>query len=128
MPKDLKAILRELDDKRRILRMPVRILAERSGVSPSTVHRVLSGSTSASVAAVARVARELGADLVLTNRKDPGKMLREEAERKATRIVEMVQATSALEAQGVTRHQLDVMRERAAADLMSGSGRKVWQK
>ncbi len=128
MRDNIESILRDLDERRRILGMPVRVLAERCGVSVATVNRALAGDTSARFSTIANLAKTLGVHLRLGKRAPIAGMLRKEAMQRADELVRMVQATSALEAQAIGADALRTMKEKIAANLLSGSGHKLWAK
>jgi transcriptional regulator with XRE-family HTH domain len=113
--------------RRRQLGMSVAALAARSGVPVSTVKRVLNGGLEkASFENVVRIASALGLRLDFRPAEDALAMQRREAERKARRIVRLVQGTSALEAQAVDEKSLSEMRQRTVHELMAGSKRRLW--
>ena len=59
---------------------------------------------------------------------DAEELRQQQAERKADELVQMVQSTSALEAQAVDQAQLDEMRRQTARELLRGSNRRLWAK
>lgn len=116
-----------LERRRRQLGMSVAGLAERSGVSTSTVNRVLSGDCGGTaIASVCAIANALGVSLKMEERLDPVAFQEQEAERKARRLVGMIQGTTGLEAQGVSREEMEQMVRRTVHELMAGSKRRLW--
>jgi transcriptional regulator with XRE-family HTH domain len=118
--------LAELLNRRRLdLRMSAEDLSRRSGVSTATVHRILAGEQAVSLANVNAVAGALGVSIRLEA--PPAEQFREqEAERKARRLIGMVQGTMALESQGVGQEVIDREVQRTKFALLSGSPRKLW--
>jgi len=115
-----------LDERRRELRMTIPQLARRSGASTATVSRVLRGETTVAMGHVCAVADALGMQVGLRQRVSVDSLLREAARRKAKRAAALVQATSALEGQGLSRHQLDGMVERTTRELEAAGGKTLW--
>lgn len=108
-------------------------VAKRARVSPSTVRRILSGrEDNPSVPIVQAIAKSLGVEIRLgesitvDESQDAEEYKRTQALAKAKRIVRMVQATMALEAQGVDSKVVDRLIEKAVYKLLSGSPRKLW--
>ena len=121
-------ILRELDQRRRALGMPLKELSRRAKVSPSTVRRVLGGEPGARIETVAAIGHALGVRDLLDFRKSrpPYKMRRLQASLKARKIVGMVQGTSALEAQAVNEQDRKLMIEKTINELLSGPRSQLW--
>lgn len=115
-----------LDERRRELRMTIPQLARRSGISPATVARVLRGESTVAMGHVFAVADALGMQLGLRPRVSVDSLLRQAAHRKAKRAASLVQATSALEGQGLSRHQFDAMVDRTARELQAAGGKTLW--
>ncbi len=120
------SILSELSRRRRALGIPYEELGQRCGVSISTLKRVLSGEVTASFSTVAAIADTLGVHLGATHTEDIAAMRDRQAHAKAQRIVALVQGTSALEGQAVNSTDVELMEQRTAAELLSGSPRKLW--
>ena len=106
--------------------MPYEELGQRCGVSISTLKRVLGGEDAASFSTVAAIADALGMDLGPTRADDIAAMRDRQARVKARGIVALVQGTSALEGQAVDSTDVELMEQRTAAELLSGSPRKLW--
>jgi transcriptional regulator with XRE-family HTH domain len=121
-------ILLRLDNRRRKLRMSYAHLAKRCGVSVPTLARTLSGkNTNASFTSVLAIAETLGVAVDFKEETAAYSVLEDAAERKATKIVSMVQATSGLEAQAVDPDEIESMKRQTVHELLSsGSGRKIW--
>lgn len=117
----------KLRKRRKELGIPYEDLAARSGVSVATAKRMLSGSLeSATLKHIAAVASAMGMSLEIRE-ESPAVDLKEEAARQqASRLVRMVQGTSALEAQAVDDRQLDKMQRESVHRLMAGSPRRIW--
>src|SRR5205823_4847667 len=120
-------ILNTLESRRRDLRISVTDLARRSKVSLPTVNRILSGRfPNASFANVLAVANALGMSASFEPLSPAAEFREEQARRKAKRLVGMVQATSALEAQAVDDESLRQMTRQTVHELLAGSPRALW--
>ena len=107
--------------------MSVPALAARSGVSESTVKRILNGDRGAvAFGRVSAVARALGVDVRLETATDAVTLQETQAETKARRIIELVQGSSGLEAQAVGPSDREQMLRRTVHELMAGSRRRLW--
>jgi transcriptional regulator with XRE-family HTH domain len=126
----------ELDLRRRELGMSYSALSELSGVSLSLVQRLLGGKVHAPrLQSVIAVAHALGLRglRIMEDRSftfDPGLSARDfreqQASKKARRLVEMVQGTSALEGQAVDEAAYTAIVERAYHELLAGSNHRLW--
>jgi transcriptional regulator with XRE-family HTH domain len=124
---DRPALLLDLDLRRRDLGMSVETLAQRSGLSVRTLFRVLSGHHSnASWSHVLAIAEVLGVAVQLQSVATAEELREQQAQRKAKRLVKMVQGTSALEAQGVDGASLEAMERRTVHELLAGPNGKLW--
>ena len=123
-----KNILNMLDQRRRALAMPFDELQRRSGVSISTLKRVLRGDVMASFATVASVADALGVDIGFTHIQELTAMRERQARDKGRRLVALVQGTSALEGQAVNESDRQLMEQKTEAQLLAGSGLKLWRR
>ncbi len=119
-------ILERLSQRRRDLGMTYHDLSRRSGISVSTVKRVLGGEEAASFSSVAAIAEVLGMHMASAPEEDIASMRERQAEAKARSLVALVQGTSALEAQAVGPAHLRLMKQRTVAELLSGSARRLW--
>ena len=116
-----------LESRRRELGLSQSVLADRCGVSLPTVHRILSGrGTAASIENVLAITHALGMELQAIPTVQTRRLLERQAFRKAERIVGMVQATSALESQGLSRHRIGRMIRKTVEELLVGSRRRLW--
>jgi hypothetical protein len=87
--------LEALDKQRRALKMPLHILAELTQLSRATVCRILKEKkTSSSLESVLTIARVLGAEFEL-RLQEPEKLVEQEVQKRAKKIVRMVQGTMA---------------------------------
>lgn len=120
------ALLAVLGERRRALGMTIPQLAKRSGVSTATVGRVLRGEPSVAFGHVLAVAEALGLQLLLRSAEPVDAFRRRAVRSKAQRAVSLVQATSSLEAQGLSQEEFDAMVDRASRELLAGSGRQIW--
>jgi transcriptional regulator with XRE-family HTH domain len=119
--------LESLDKQRRALKMPLPVLAQLAGVSRATVCRILKErKTSSSLESVFAIARVLGAE-VEVRIQDPEKLIEEEVQKRAKKIVRMVQGTMALESQGITDPgHLDRLVETAAKEIRAKPRKQLW--
>jgi len=127
MVKTIPSISRRLNERREKLGISCAVLARRVGVSLRTVQRILSGEeNNPGLATVTTLARELGVGIRLDEEVDARTIRRRQAERKAERILAIVQGTSALEAQGMDKETRLDLREQTINELLAGSDRKLW--
>ncbi len=118
-----------LELRRRALGMPVAALSLRSGVPVPTVNRILRGGAErASFANVSAVADALGMPVGFGGRQlaDIVAFTRRQARSKAERLVRMVQATSALEAQGIDGDAYARLLEDTTNEFLHGPRRRLW--
>ena len=118
-------ILKELAQRRHDLGMPIRTLAMRAGVPVRTTERILGGGARVALASVLAVADALGMR-DLHRGQDILAMRKRQAGQKAEKLVKMVQATSALEAQAVDRAAERRMVARTVTDLLKGPPAVLW--
>ena len=122
----IREILKELNQRRRDLGMPIRALAVRAGVPVRTTERILGGGSRVAFASVLAVADALGMR-DLHRGQDILAMRQRQASEKAEKLVKMVQATSALEAQAVDRAAQRRMVARTVTDLLKGPPAVLWE-
>lgn len=114
------------NDRRKELGMTYAVLAQRSGVSEPTVKRIVGRrGESASFANVVAVATALGLSIRFEEQ-SAERVRRDQANRKAGRLVGMVQATSALESQALEESVRRRLVKASANRLLSGSNRRLW--
>ena len=119
--------LGKLDARRRKLGMTIDVVAKRSGISRSTVERVLSGQYGgASFDAVQAIADALGEFILIEHAIDADEMLEKQAEAKAKEMVSIVQGNAALEGQGVSEGTYRSMIRQIVHRLLAGSRRNIW--
>jgi transcriptional regulator with XRE-family HTH domain len=126
-PDRRKGTITQLNLQRKRLGMSYAALAKQSGVSVPTVTRILSGApSSAHFDHVLAIAAALGLGIE-TRIETPARDLRaRRARHKAARLVNLVQGTSALEAQAVDDDALRDMVERTVHELLAGPARNLW--
>lgn len=119
-------LLSTLRTRKRELGMTFETLSARSGVSVSTLKRMLAPTAAdASMSDTLAVAQALG--VTLSPRMPSAQAFREaQAHAKARKLVRMVQGTSALENQGVDQQHIQRMVERTVRDLLNGPSRTLW--
>jgi transcriptional regulator with XRE-family HTH domain len=122
-----KPLFEKLETRRRELGISQAVLADQSGVSLPTVHRILSGhGSAASMENILAITQVLGMDLEVVPRIDAQQILEQQARKKAEKLVRMVQGTSALEDQGVSALQIRQMIQKTIQELLAGSRRRLW--
>jgi transcriptional regulator with XRE-family HTH domain len=121
-------ILSQLSRRRHDLGMPYEELRRRSGVPISTLKRVLGGDDKASFATVAAISHALGVEVGITSCQDVADMKMCQARQKAGMLVSLVQGSSALEAQAVDETHRRLMEQKTTAELLAGSGLKLWRR
>jgi transcriptional regulator with XRE-family HTH domain len=127
MAKVVRPISSRLSERREKLGLSCSVLARRVGISLRSVQRILSGEeANPRFATVASLARELGVGVRFDDEVDLRTIRRRQAERKAARILALVQGSSALEAQGLSNKTLRDLREKTIHELLAGSPRKLW--
>ncbi|MEI8021735.1 MAG: helix-turn-helix domain-containing protein [Schlesneria sp.] len=120
-------LFEKLEARRRELGISQAALADRSGVSLPTVHRILSGhGSAASLDNIMAITQVLGMDLEAVPVCDAQEILERQARKKAEKLVRMVQSTSALEAQAVSARQIGQMIKKTIQELLAGSRRRLW--
>jgi transcriptional regulator with XRE-family HTH domain len=120
-------LFEKLENRRLELGLSQSVLAERSGVSLPTVHRILTGhGSAASVENIMAITDVLGMELEAVPRVGTKEILEQQARKKAEQLVRMVQGTSALEGQGVSGKQIGQMIKKTVQELMAGSRRRLW--
>lgn len=119
----------QLEHRRIQLGMTKSGVAKRSGVPLATVKRILAGreqrpaiASLQSIAAALGVAIRIGAD----SQTDPYEFRRQQAERKAHKLVKQVQATMALESQAVDSDSVQTMIAATVNELLTGPNRRLW--
>ncbi len=125
--------LTKLDRRRKSLGISLAVLARRSGVSLPSVQRILTGreatpslSTLHAIAAALGLQLSIGHSPAITEEASAAAFRRARAVEKARQLARMVQGTMALEAQAVPQPTLDAIAEQNIADLLAGSGRRLW--
>jgi transcriptional regulator with XRE-family HTH domain len=127
MVKVIQPMSRRLNERREKLGISCSILAKRTGVSLRSIQRILSGEEpNPGFATVASLAHELGVGVRFDEELNVRTIRRRQAERKAERILAIVQGSSALEAQAMTRETIRNLREKTINELLAGSDRKLW--
>jgi transcriptional regulator with XRE-family HTH domain len=124
---NLHTWLEALEKQRRALKMPLHALAERAHLSRATVCRILREKrASASFQNVLAIARALGGEVQI-HLQEPEKLVEQEIQERARRIVRMVQGTMALEAQGLTdADELNQLIETAAREIRAKPRKHLW--
>ena len=106
--------------------MTIPQLARRSGVSTATVSRVLRCEPTVALGHVCAVAEALGMEVGLRPRVSAESLVRRAAREKARRATALVQATSALEGQGLSKPQFNAMINRTYHELQAAGGKTLW--
>jgi transcriptional regulator with XRE-family HTH domain len=120
-------LIRFLDRRRRQLGMSRSVLAERSGISLPTVHRILAGDRhSPRLSSVLALASALGVRLGCDEESTADELRQKQAWLKAKRLVGMVQGSAALEGQGLDEETRERMVQQTVHELLAGSRRRIW--
>jgi transcriptional regulator with XRE-family HTH domain len=120
-------LLKNLDKRRRDLGLSHELLSKRCGVSRPTVQRILSGRhVAASFANIVAIAESLGLGLRFDTKVEARKLKREQAKRKAKKLVALVQGTCGLEGQAVDEKVVESMVEQTTHELLAGPKRRLW--
>lgn len=108
-------------------------LSERTGVSVQTLKRILSGhADNPTLRSIQSIATALGVEIRIHGQIEVIEQFsahdfRERAaEKKAEKIVRLVQGNSALEAQAVGPSSLRDMMRQTVHDLMTGPSKRLW--
>lgn len=130
---DAAELSEHLDQRRSRLGISKTLLAKRAGLSLATVNRLLSAEgMRPGIDSVSALAEALGLEVVLGARHHVRAVenvvaFRERRARvKARRLVGIVQASMALEADGVSTGVLREMEEKTVHELLAGPGRRLW--
>lgn len=123
----IKTILNELGQRRRDLGLSYKQLADRTGLSLQTIQRLLGGRcTNAQIRTVAAVAEILGAEVGLIRKRPINTIRREQASRKAKKLVQASQASAALEGQAVEKETLKKVERVIMERLLAGPKVRLW--
>ena len=118
---------RELDLRRRALGMSRMEVARQTGLSFSTIHRILAGQqANPSWENLVALAECLGLSIRFEPKTDAQTMREAQANAKAVKLVRMVQGTSALEAQAIDPSQREQLVRQTMHELLSGPKRRLW--
>lgn len=103
-------------------------IARLSGVSQPVVNRILKGRhKTARLDQIIAIADVLDLRITIREMADAMDLRRKQAEKKADQIIRMVQATSALEGQGLDKKTLEDMREQTVIELLAGPDSVLWE-
>lgn len=106
--------------------MTIPQLARRSGISKATVSRILRGEPTVAMGHVCAVADVLGMQFAFRPSASVDSLRSQAARAKAMRAAALVQATSSLEGQGLSRHQYEAMVGRTTRELQATGGKMLW--
>jgi transcriptional regulator with XRE-family HTH domain len=127
MVQAIQPMSKRFNERRERLGISCAVLAKRTGMSLRSVQRILSGEeTNPGFSTVTSLARELGVGVRFEEEVDVRTIRRRQAERKAERILAIVQGSSALEAQAMARETIRDLREKTINELLAGSDRRLW--
>jgi len=120
-------LIKYYNQRREQLGMSQTRLAELSGVSLPTLQRFFSEhSANVTLDTISKIAQVLGLSLTTEEVVSTQTMLENQAHQKAEKLAGMVQATSALEAQGVSADSYKAIKNQLFYGLISGSKRRLW--
>lgn len=127
--------LRQLESRRRQLGMSLAALAQRSGLSAPTLNRILGGEANPTLETLVTLAKALGVEIRISENgvdlrepTTPARFRKAIAKEKASKVVQMVQGTSALESQAVGQADVKNMVEQTIHELLAGTSRRLWSK
>ncbi len=120
------SILTQLEGQRKALRMSRRVLAERCGLTPFTVERILRGKTSASFSKLSAIAEVLGAEIGIVRFSKPSAVRKREARKKASMLTGLAQGSAALESQAVDEKILRTALRKVESELLAGPPLRLW--
>lgn len=102
-------------------------LAKKSGVSLSTIKRFFTEDyKGVSLEHLLKIASVMGVYFSPSSFKEVSELRKEQARVKAEKLVSQIQATSALEAQGVDKKTLKSMKQDIVYKLLSGPSKDLW--
>ena len=117
-------ILDALQKQQRELRMPYGVLAQRSGLSVSTVQRAMNGDLGR-IETLLALAGVLGVRLGITLEK-PRTLRARQATEKARRLARFAQGNTAMEGQAVPRDTVREVQQLIKDTLLGGPARRLW--
>ncbi|HIK92311.1 MAG TPA: XRE family transcriptional regulator [Planctomycetes bacterium] len=118
----MKTLQKTIENRRNDLGMTKKDLARRAGLSRATLNRLYHDDFTTQLN---EIAEALGLEIVLRSKESPQRFRLQAAEKKASRLASMVQATSGLEAQAVAPSVVEETRNAMCSRLM-GSSRLLW--
>ncbi len=125
--------LKNLESRRRALKMSRMALARRAGLSVPTLNRVFAGQANPTIETLFALADALGVEFRIANNLIEPKELtsahdfrKAVAEKKAKQLVKIVQGTAALESQAVAKSDEDRMVQQTVYELLAGPSRRLW--
>lgn len=124
---------KELRKRMQDVGMTYPALAYRTGMSEVSLKRILAGKEgNPKLKSLHSIASALGVELVIGNGVrivatcSPEEFREDAAERRAEKLVQLVQGNSALEAQAVNTEARKDMVRRTIHELLGGSSRRLW--
>ena len=120
-------LLEQLEARRRDLRMPMAVVAQRSKLSVPTVYRVLKQQdTSASLSVVMAIAKVLHVNVTGRIVLSAEFWIIKRAKWKAHQMASMAQGTAALEGQAVSVSEMRKLERILATKLINGPPSYLW--
>ena len=126
MEMEIYKFINELQERRRQLGMPYRVLAERSNIGINTVQRVMNGKTAGFMDTGFAIANSLGWCITSGKKKNIRALLKQQARRKAQQIIKLAQGTAALEGQGINDKVKKDIENEFVIKLLAGSKVRLW--
>ncbi len=125
---DLRNVANQLEERRKQLGLSCAAVAHRAGLGLRTVQRALSADAIVpEFSTLNAIAQAMGASVEVELKGPDVEQLKEQqAQRKARQLVSLMQGTSALEAQGISKRDLARVTKQTARKLLAGSTRKLW--
>ena len=124
-------IINLLQNRRRQLGMPYKVLAKRANLGMVTVQRALNGETGVRFDTIAAIAECLGINFEATgtikvHTTEVNTLLEQQARQKAKQLVTIAQGSAGLEGQAVDTETLHRVEDNIVHELLAGSKKRLW--
>lgn len=120
-------IIARLNRQKKQLGITNGYLAQKTGLSIPTVQRILANKDhSVELAGLLSIADILGIDITASVSRSAQDMLKEKANNKAEKLLQLVRGNSALEGNEIDLGTYQDLLQRTVDDLLKGSKRALW--
>ncbi|MHC4563301.1 MAG: helix-turn-helix domain-containing protein [Planctomycetota bacterium] len=119
-------IIGRIQQRRRDLGMPYRVVAERSGLGVRAVQSVLTGKATPRLDTILSIAQALGVGIGVAQVNSERAMRERQAKLKAGKLAAIAQGSAALEGQAATDTTLTNVRRRIMNELLAGPNLRLW--